>query len=150
MAMALESGEVQGMTLGMSSLQLSYSKWLEENRLRFLLLFTKDQRWPRLPDVPTAMELAKTPEDRALIGLIDFPFRIARPVMAPKLQPEPLQILRQGLADTCRDPAFLADGERLKLDISPLDGEEVDKILEEVERIPRETVARYKEIVQAK
>ena len=38
----------------------------------------------------------------------------------------------------------------LNLDISPLSGEEVEAILATVEQIPRETVARYKAIVEAK
>jgi tripartite-type tricarboxylate transporter receptor subunit TctC len=151
MAMALERGEVDGLATGMSSLQTAYSSWLKENRLRFLLLFTKEQRWARLPDVPTAMETAKTPEDRALIQLLDLPFRVARPVMAPpKLPEQALHILRQAFTETCRDPAFLADAERLKLDISPLSGEEVEAILATVEEIPKATVARYKAIVEAK
>jgi tripartite-type tricarboxylate transporter receptor subunit TctC len=151
MALALERGEVHGLATGMSSLQTAYASWLKENRLRFLLLFTKEQRWARLPEVPTAMELAQTPEDRALIQLLDLPFRVARPVMAPpKLPPQALAILRQGFAATAHDPAFLADAERLNLDISPLSGEEVDEILATVERIPAATVARYKAIVEAK
>jgi tripartite-type tricarboxylate transporter receptor subunit TctC len=151
MALALERGEVQGLVLGMSSLQTSFASWLKDNRLRFLLLFTKEQRWPRLPDVPTAMELARTPEDRALIQLLDLPFRVARPVMAPpKLPPQSLAVLRQGFNETVRDPAFLADAERANLDISPLSGEQVEEILATVERIPRATVARYKAIVEAK
>jgi hypothetical protein len=58
--------------------------------------------------------------------------------------------LRQAFTETCRDPAFLADAERLKLDISPLSGEEVEAILATVEQIPKATVARYKAIVEAK
>src|SRR6185312_10319536 len=95
MAMALERGEVDGLATGMSALQTAYSAWLKENKLRFLLLFTKEQRWARLPDVPTAMEMAKTPEDRELVQLLDLPFKIARPVMAPpNLPPQALRTLR--------------------------------------------------------
>jgi tripartite-type tricarboxylate transporter receptor subunit TctC len=151
MSLALQRGEVQGLTTGMSALQTAYSSWLKEDRLRFLLLFGKEQRWARLPDVPTAMELARNPEDRALIELTEYPFRIARPVMAPpKLPPEAEAILKRSFMETMNDPAFLADAERLTLDISPLSGDEVTKILAEAQKIPPESIARYKQIVGSK
>ena len=84
------------------------------------------QRWKGLPDVPTAHELAKNADDKALLDLAELPFQMARPFLAPPGIPaEPAAILKKAFMDANRDPDYLADAKKLQIDVSPLSGDEV-------------------------
>ena len=63
--LALRRGEIEGRAITTSTLQKSMADWLERGMLRYLMQFGHETRWKGLPDVPTARELARTPEDKA-------------------------------------------------------------------------------------
>jgi tripartite-type tricarboxylate transporter receptor subunit TctC len=78
--------------------------------------------------IPQAAALAKTDEDRAVIGLIDAQARFARLTAGPPgIAPERLQLLRRAYLDALTDPAFLAEARTLNLPIAPASGEVVDE-----------------------
>ena len=148
---AIQRGEVEGRAIGVSSLQTGMPDWLNGGKLRFLMQFGHEQRWKGLPDVPTARELAKTAEDKALLELAELPFLMARPFVAPpSLPPARATILRKAFMDAHRDPDYLREAAALKIDVSPLGGEEIAKIVARIARTPQAVVARYNAILQAK
>jgi tripartite-type tricarboxylate transporter receptor subunit TctC len=84
--LAIRRGEVDGQAVGLSALRNSMADWLGAGKLRFLVQFGHQMRWHGLPEVPTAHELARTPEQRALIELAELPLKMA-PVRAPRVGP---------------------------------------------------------------
>ena len=89
---------------------------------------------PDLPNVPLALDLAKTEEARQLLkaGAID-PAAIVRVyVTTPRTPKDRLQILRSAFAKTLTDPDFVAEAKKANLDINPLNGEEVKKIVDDL------------------
>jgi tripartite-type tricarboxylate transporter receptor subunit TctC len=149
-AMAMVRNEVVGRTLGMSSLQLFHADWLKEGKLRFLVQFRRN-RWDKLPDVPTARELAKDDDQRALLALAEMPLLLARPYAAPPGIPaEAAAILKKAFMDAHRDPQYLAMNEKAKADISPLDGREVQDIVAQIARTPPTLIQRYKAALEIK
>ena len=148
---AIQRGEVEGRAIGVSSLQTGMPDWLNGGKLRFLMQFGHEQRWKGLPDVPTARELAKTAEDKALLELAELPFLMARPFVAPPGVPAARAgILRKAFMDAHRDSDYLREAAALKIDVSPLGGEEIAKIVARIAKTPRTVVARYNAILQAK
>ncbi|MEA2904621.1 MAG: hypothetical protein QOI12_2008 [Alphaproteobacteria bacterium] len=149
--LAIQRGEVEGRAIGMSSIQTGLSDMLREGNLRFLLQFGHEQRWKGLPDVPTAREVAKTSDDKALLELAELPFLMARPFLAPPGVPEPqASILKTAFMATHKDPDYLRDAAAMKIDISPLSGDEIQKIVARIARTPPAIVARYNAILHAK
>lgn len=50
--------------------------------------------------------------------------------------------------DTMKDPEFLADAKKSKLDIDPISGEEVQKMVAGMFKLPPALVARLKEALK--
>ena len=124
---AIERGEVQGRTVDLSSLKAVKPEWLKpENKFRVLVQFARATRHPEFPDVPTARELAKNEASRALIELAELPYAMSRPIAAPPNVPaERAKALQEAFLAVYRDPQYLSDAAELKLDASPIDGDEV-------------------------
>jgi tripartite-type tricarboxylate transporter receptor subunit TctC len=147
---AIQRGEVEGRAIGVSSLQTGMADWLSSGKLRFLLQFGHETRWRGLPDVPTAREIAKTADDKALLELAELPFLMARPFMAPPdIPPVAAAILKTAFMDTHRDPDYLREAAALKIDVSPLGGDEIAKIVARIALTPPAVVARYNAILKA-
>ena len=84
--------------------------------------------------MPMSLDLAKTDEARQLLkaGAID-PAAIVRVyVTTPRTPKDRLQILRAAFAKTLTDPDFIAEAKKANLDINPLSGEEVKKIVDDL------------------
>jgi tripartite-type tricarboxylate transporter receptor subunit TctC len=149
--LAIRRGEVDGQAVGTSALRNSMGDWLTAGKLRFLVQFGHDRRWPGLPDVPTAHELVSTPQDHALIELAELPLKIARPFIAPPdLPPERAAILKQAFMETQADPAYLKEASELQIDISPLSGDAIQQLLKILARSPPALIQRYKDILESK
>ena len=105
-----------------------------------------------LPNVPLALDLAKTEEAKLLLraGAID-PAAIVRVyVTTPRITKERLQILRNAFARTLTDPEFVAEAKRANLDINPLSGEEVKKLVDGLFKLPPPTLAKLTSVLAAK
>jgi tripartite-type tricarboxylate transporter receptor subunit TctC len=148
--LAIQRGEVEGRAIGMSSIQTGLADFLRDGKLRFLLQFGHDKRWQGLPDVPTAHELATNADDKALLDLAELPFQMARPFMAPPGTPaEQAAILQKAFMETNKDPEYLHDAKTMKIDISPLSGDEIAKIIARIAKTPPAVAARYNRILHS-
>ena len=115
-----------------------------------IILQAVSKRHPDLPNVPLIVDYAKTEEARRLIqvGIHDYAVT-ARPYVFPPGTPkERVQILRQAFMATMRDPEFLAEANKSKLDINPLPGESVEKTVAGIFQLDERLVAKLKEILK--
>jgi tripartite-type tricarboxylate transporter receptor subunit TctC len=92
------------------------------------------------------------PNDKAR-NLIKFgihdPGAITRPYALPPGTPKDrVELLRKAYAETLKDPEFVADAKKSKLDIDSLTGEEVEKIVAGLFKIEAGLVAQLKEILK--
>jgi tripartite-type tricarboxylate transporter receptor subunit TctC len=97
-----------------------------------------------------AISYAKTDEARNLIAsLVHSVGPAARPYMFPPGTPKDrLMTLRKAFMDVMKDPDFLADAKKAKLDISPLDGAELERNVKEVFNLDPKLIPRAKEILK--
>ena len=87
--LAIERGEVEGRTVGLSAVRANKPDWLKPGGLgRILVVFGRATRHPDFPDAPTARELARNAEDRNLIEIIEIPYALSRPFAAPPEVPD--------------------------------------------------------------
>jgi tripartite-type tricarboxylate transporter receptor subunit TctC len=121
--------------------------WLSK-QIRVVLQLS-DKRIPELADVPTALEIAASPEQRGVLQLIVARQTMARPFAAPPgLPPERLAALRRAFDATMQDPEFLADASRQGLDVRPVTGAEADALIARVYATAPEIVMRAAEYMK--
>jgi tripartite-type tricarboxylate transporter receptor subunit TctC len=148
--LAIRRGEVQGRAITSSSVQRTMGDWFEAGKLRYLLQFGHEIRWKGLPDVPTARELARTDDDKALLELAEIPFLMSRPFIAPPEIPRAeAAILTRAFVATHADPDYLREARDLQLDVSPVPGEELRAIMARIAQTPPAVIARYKAAVNS-
>ena len=123
--LAIDQNEVEGRTVGLSSVRSAHAQWLAPNSdMRVLLQFGRATRLPEFADVATARELAPDARSRALIEFAELPYLLSRPFAAPPGVPAArAKALETAFLAVHRDPAYLADAAKLKVDVSPIGGE---------------------------
>lgn len=148
--LALRRGEIEGRAITTSTLQKSMADWLEAGKLRYLMQLGHETRWKGLPEVPTARELARTPEDKALLELAEIPFLMSRPFLAPPgIASAQAAILTRAFMLAHQDPDYLREAKEMQLDVSPLAGEEIAKLMTRIAQTPPDVIARYKVAVNS-
>ena len=91
-----------------------------------LLAYIGEERHPELDErkVPFLNEYVREAEDKAFLKLLTMPATMVRPwATVPGTPKDRVKILRKGLADIMKDPAFHKDAKRLKVDIAPKSAE---------------------------
>ena len=146
--LAIERGEVEGLSGSWSSVKANRPGWVKDNQVRALVQIA-GHRQPDLPDVPLILELVKKDEDRAMWQVALAMAQAGRPVAAPPGVPvELVQILRKAFWDTMQDPAFVADMESARREVSPETGETVERLLLEVSKTPPGTLSKLLSFMQ--
>ena len=148
---AMERGEVQG--IGGNTYQ-TYNQlqptWIREGKINLLFQVTLT-RDPAIPNTPSLMECAKNDEQRQIINLLATSSAIGRPLMAPPATPDDrVDILRKAMVDAIQDPALIAEANKAQLELRPVSGIEMQKMVETMMSTPREIVEKYKAIVAAR
>jgi tripartite-type tricarboxylate transporter receptor subunit TctC len=142
--LAIERGEVEGIgDWSWSSLKKQKPDWIRDRKITPLLQSALHSD-PELPDVPNALEFAKTDSDRKVIELFLTQKQVARPIIAPPGIPAArLAVLRAAFAALAHDREFLTDAERSGLEVDPISGEAVDKVVALIGSAPPEVADRY-------
>jgi tripartite-type tricarboxylate transporter receptor subunit TctC len=147
--LAVDRKEVYGRFVGLSATASSHAVWLRpDSHMLTLLQFARIDRHKDFPNVPTARELATDEASRSLIALAELPYRLSRPFAAPPgLPADRARALQDAFMAVHRDPVFLKDAAKMKVDISPIDGAEVLRTIEELATSPPELLDRFKRIL---
>jgi tripartite-type tricarboxylate transporter receptor subunit TctC len=149
--LAADSGELQGACWAWESIKITWKKGLESGEVLPVLQVTSKKQ-PDLATVPHALDLAKSEEERQIIraGGMD-PGAITRVyVTTPDTPKDRVQILRKAFADTLKDPEFLAEARKVQLEVNPLNGEEVGKIVDNMFKLNPTTVSKLANILAVK
>ena len=142
--LAMESGEVHGTIANWSTLKAINTNWITEKKIRILAQWAL-QKSPELDDVPLFLDLAKTDADRDALRLMLARLEYGRPFFLPPNVPAArVEALRRAFDATMKDPTYLAEAEKLKVDVDPLSGEQVAALVEQVSRTPADIVARVR------
>jgi tripartite-type tricarboxylate transporter receptor subunit TctC len=147
--LAVDRKEVDGRFAGLSSVQSSHREWLQPGSgMQVLLQFGRATRHPAFPDIPTARELAKTDAARALIELVEAPYALSRPFAAPPGIPKDrVTALQAAFLRAHQDPQFLDEAARLKIDVSPIGGDDALDAVTTIARAPAELINHMKKLL---
>jgi tripartite-type tricarboxylate transporter receptor subunit TctC len=146
--LACESGELAGSSWGWDSMRATWRKGLETGDV-VPVLQAVPKPFPDLPNVPLAINLAKTDEARMLIEMgIHSPSIFARPFVLPPGTPKDrVQILRTALQETLKDREFLAEMEKAKLDLGPVTGDELERAVAGIFKLDSNLKAKLNDIL---
>jgi tripartite-type tricarboxylate transporter receptor subunit TctC len=143
--LAMERGEVSGRCgWSWSSVKATHKSWIEEKKMVVLAQLSLSKH-PELPDVPLVMDLAKNDEQRAILKMVFARQVMGRPYLAPPdLPADRAAMLRKAFMDTMHDKDFLADADKSQLEINPVSGEDVEKLVKEVYATSPDIIAKAK------
>ena len=147
--LAAETGEVAGGCWQWESIKSIWRQGLDSGNV-FVVLQVNAQTHPELPKVPNAIDYASNENSKQLLkyGGHD-PAAITRPyALGPGTPKDRVQLLRQAFVETMKDPEFLADAKKSRLDTQPLTGEEIEKIVAQLFKIDAKVVNQLKEILK--
>jgi tripartite-type tricarboxylate transporter receptor subunit TctC len=147
--LAIARGELDGV-LGYSwgVAKLGSADELKSGRLKIILQLAL-KKHAELKDVPLIMDLVSDGDDKKVLELIFSRQSMGRPVVAPPgLEPEVLAALRKGFADTMSDPEFIAESNKLNMEVSFVSGEEVQAIVNKVYGFPDTIIKSAQKIVK--
>jgi tripartite-type tricarboxylate transporter receptor subunit TctC len=99
--------------------------------------------------VPAALDLISDPAKKQVLTLILIRQEPGRPVAAPPGVPaERVAALRRAFDLTMKDPEFVAEAERLQLEIEPLNAAEIEQLLATAYATPKPIVQQAAELLE--
>jgi len=146
--LAAESGELAGGCWAWESVKVTWRKGLESGNVK-VLIQAMPKKHRDLPDVPLAIDLAKTEEARRLIkhAVHDTAIMTRLYFLPPGTPKGRVRTLRKAFDDTLKDPEFLAEAKKAKLEIEPVSGEEIEGVVQGLFKIEPAFVARLKQVL---
>jgi tripartite-type tricarboxylate transporter receptor subunit TctC len=130
-SLAMERGELHGMgDWSWSNVKTRRPDYFRDHKVRVLVQVTAE-KLSDLPDVPSARDMVTNEEDRKVLDLFLAQKTAARPIAAPPGVPaDRLKALRAAFEAATDDAQFKADALRQKLEIEPMPGAQVEKVIE--------------------
>ena len=146
--LAMERGEIEGRASNSwASWKSTQPAWVADHKLNILVQVGL-KRAPDLLDVPLLLELTNNPDDRKVLSFLSADTAIARSLVAsPDVPAERIEALRRAFDETMKDPEFMAEADKSKMDISPLSGEDSQQIADAIVDTPPAIVARARVLV---
>lgn len=148
---AAESGEVDGTcSFGWQSAKVTWGNALQAKQVH-VVLQTMPEPHPELKGVPLAVEYTKTEEGKKLLQIASNLYGKQRLYSLPPQVPEDrVRALQKAFVDTLKDPQLLAEADKAKLEIDPMDGPGVAKMVNALYEIDPAILNRVKQILGSK
>lgn len=147
MGLAMEKGEIHSHTAPWAAWKAAHPDWIRDKKIN--IIFQVGLHPSReLPDVPLIMDYATNDLDRAALRLFSAAATIGRPLFStPFTPPERIDALRRAFDATVRDPEFVKAAQQSGMDIDPVPGEELQKIVKDIVAAPKEVTQRLSAII---
>jgi tripartite-type tricarboxylate transporter receptor subunit TctC len=141
--LAMERGELDGVCgIDWTTLKAQRANWIAEKKINVIAqaAFRKD---PDLPNVPLIMELTKDPEKLQILKLFVSAHEFARPYAAPPGIPaDRAAALVAAFDATTKDPEFVAEANKHKMEVAPVSGKRLADMLTELYATPPDALAK--------
>ena len=148
MRLAAESGEIDGTTWGWDSMRGTWQKAIESG-IVVVVLQAVPKPFPDLPNVPLAIDLAKTAEAKQLIEYgIHYPSKITKTLALPPGTPsDRAQILQRALQETVKDAEFIAEADKAKIGLAPVTADDMKKTIDGIFKLDPGLMGKLKAIL---
>jgi tripartite-type tricarboxylate transporter receptor subunit TctC len=146
--LAMERGEVEGLCgLSWSTIKTRHAQWLRDKKINLLVqaAFKKERE---MGDVPLIMDQTKDVEKIQILKLILAAQEMARPFAAPPGIPEDRKAaLIAAFAATMKDPEYLAEAQKLNIDVNPVSAKALNDLLAELYATPKDVVKKASDAI---
>jgi tripartite-type tricarboxylate transporter receptor subunit TctC len=148
--LAVERGEAEGHSTAWTAVKVSHPDWLPEHKINIIVQYALKPH-PELPDVPVVVDMARNDEQRAILRAVMNATEVGTSFMTtPGVPAERVALLRHAFQQTMKDPDFLAEAERLKLTVNPLNGSDLQNLVAEVSNLPPDLVDKVRTVYAEK
>ena len=143
--LAMERGEVDARgSTSLTRLKSIRRDWMEQKKV-YPLVQVGLKKDPDFPDVPLLTDYARNEAERQIFRFISSAALIGRPIVAPPGVPaDRVAALRKAFDMTMKDPDYLAEADKLKLELDPVSWQELQAVVEEISKTPPQIVALIK------
>ncbi len=143
---AIERGELDG---GCGAWASNPPDWVINKRISPIVTFTKPSNADPSVKAPYILDLAKTPEQKAILEILTAADLLGRPYVVSKAVPtQRLAVLRKAFDATMLDKEFLAEAEQRMLPIAAVSGPEAQQVVERLYKASPELVAKARDAVK--
>src|SRR5262249_22674686 len=126
----------EGHSTSWTALKVAHPDWLRDANVAILVQFAL-KRHAELPDIPTAVELARNDEERAILSAVMNATEVGTAFFTtPGVPADRLAALPPASDATMKAPEWLADPKRITAAVPPLSGEELHRLGAEVSELP--------------
>ncbi len=144
--LAVERGEAEGHSTAWEEVVSQHPDWVRDKKINLLVQYALAKH-PNLPDVPLAVDLAKTDEDRRVMRAVVAAADVGKSILAPPGVPaERVAALRQAFDASVKDPDFIADFQSTRIEVIPLGGAELQAMVGELGALPSDLIDRVKSV----
>ncbi len=145
--LAMERGEVGGRNNTWSSWKSTRADWLKNKDIHIIAF--GGPRPADIGDVPNIESLARNEEDRLVMRLVLSGPHLGRPLVgAPGMPSDRVSAVRRAFIAMTRDPDFLKEAESMRIDIEPVPGEQMEKLVNEIMKFPDNVKKRAGDFVE--
>lgn len=133
--------------IGWTSLATLHPDWRERGVIR-ILSQESARGHPEINKlgVPLSIAFAKTEDDRRVMELVYSQSLFGRPfVLPPGVPADRTAAVRKAFMDALKDPALLAEAQRMRLEIDPISGEDLQQLITQIYSLPANIVQRAKQ-----
>jgi tripartite-type tricarboxylate transporter receptor subunit TctC len=149
LTLSIERGEAEGICgLSWSTMKASRPHWIKDRLLNVIIQMGLD-KLPDLPNVPSALEIVTDPERKRVLTLILMRQEPGRPVAVPPGVPaDRVAALRRAFDATMKDPDFVREANKLNMEIEPLTGAQIHKLLADAYATPKPVIQQAAELLR--
>jgi tripartite-type tricarboxylate transporter receptor subunit TctC len=143
---AIERGELDGDCGSYSSIPIA---WVNQKKVHPFVRFSAT-RSAEIPESAVYIgNFAKNDEQRALLNVLSGGDEIGRPfIMSKHVPADRLAMIRKAFMATMKDPAFIADLQKLGHPLQPLPGEKAEAIIAKLSAAPPEVLKKARAIYE--
>ncbi len=141
--LAMERGEVKGrIDYTWFGLKQRRANWLRDKKVNILFQMGL-RKAVDLPDVPLALDFARNDDERRILETVFLSYEFGRPyMMAPGIPADRLAAMRKAFMDTMKDPKFVTDAAKSRLEVNPVAPEHLAQLVARAYQLPPALVQR--------
>jgi tripartite-type tricarboxylate transporter receptor subunit TctC len=144
--LAMERGEVEGHSTSYEAYKSAHPGWITDKKVNFIVQYGLS-RHPELPDVPTCIELARNDEEATILKAVVNATEIGKAILStPGVPVDRAQALRKAFSEMVQDPEFKAELDKMRVELTPMSGVDLQKLVEEVGAIQPAVIQKIKAV----
>src|SRR5262245_4876896 len=146
--LAMERSEVDGICESLDSVISKKPDWIATKKIN-VLFYGGANPTVDLHGAPYIVDLARNAEEKQAVEFLYAGQGIGRPFVAPAdLPADRLKMLRDAFNATMKDPDFVSDAKKQKLDLEPEDGEHLEALIRKIYATPKSIVDKVGELIK--